>query len=206
MDERPNSLEAKKIEYINKSFLAGLKLKTSSRKRNPRISHALYNSFDKLKRKNNTRRNAVTANRGAVSANNGRVVSNRGASLKSRSANRRAALNAKNKEKKQLIETIKKEIELKKAGLKAKRQIQREEALSASAGATAEVEEELHPIAEANNNQESEVEEELHPIAEANNNQESEVEEELDAIAELTRMMNNLNRTMNNNNRNAMKP
>ena len=97
MEERPNSLEAKKLAYIKKSFLAGLKSKTSSRKRNPYISQALYNAFDRLKRRNNSR----TRNRNSVTAN-------RGTNLKSRSANRRAALNAKNKEKEKLMQKIKK--------------------------------------------------------------------------------------------------
>jgi hypothetical protein len=116
MAGRPTSLEAKRIEYINKSFLAGLKSNTSSR-RNPHIKRALIDAFEALKTKNNTRtRNAVPPNRGA--------------NIKSRSANRRATLNAKNKKKELLSKLMRDNAEkLDKKIKKNKKEVQKQKAL-----------------------------------------------------------------------------
>ena len=158
--------------------------------RNPYISGPLYNAFDKLKRKyKETRRKtnlgARTVNRGAVAA----AAAKRGANLKSRSANRRATLNAKNKEKEKLLKKIEEEIQIKQARINYKKERKRErEEAAASASASAE----------ANNNQQSDGEEQ------------QEIQNEMDAIQELVEMMATLrirnNNNSNNSNYNARDP
>jgi hypothetical protein len=135
------TLRSERVTFLNRTNVP------PPLRRNPYISHALYNAFNRLKRKpKETRRKT----------NTGARTANRGANLKRGSANRRATLNAKNKEKEKLKLRIQEEIQLKEARIKAKRERQREEAVSATAGATAEV----------NNSQESEVEQEVDAIAE----------------------------------------
>lgn len=171
------TLRNERVTFLNKSNAP------QPLRRNPYISHALYNAFDRLKRKaKGTRREG---NRGAL--NRGAVLSNRGANLKRGSANRRATLNAKNKEKQRLILQIEQEIERKKARInRARRAKERAASSEAAAGASAN--------AEANNNEAQEVA----------------VEQEMDAIQELAEMMATLrirnNNNSNNSNYNARDP
>ena len=123
MAGRPNSLEAKRIADINKSFLAGLKLDRPERRRYPHVKWAIMDFFRSLKNKNNTR-----------ARNSGTIGS------RVRGTRRIKKMNPANAEKEKKIlyeESDRAARELKRKIEKNKKELQKQQALLRNNGRTA---------------------------------------------------------------------